>query len=150
MANKPSRDILGIIWKNFCKSLRPRQFRGNYIGEDYFGNKYFEIPANPAIGKRKASRWFEPADKDAFDNELTAEWEAWLRGRRVDPPTREELVKNLQIMDMKKRNAAELDAQYAKGKDDKALPKQVEGESIGTYPKYKEYEIVPGKDPTEK
>lgn len=52
------------------------------MGEDYFGNKYYEIPANPSIGKRKASRWFEPADKEAFDQERTAEWDAWLRGRR--------------------------------------------------------------------
>ncbi|EDW36810.1 GL25860 [Drosophila persimilis] len=150
MAQKPTRDIFGIIFKNFWNSLRPRQFRGNYIGEDYFGNKYFEIPANPAIGKRKSSRWFEPADKDAFDQELTAEWEAWLRGRREEPPTREELVKNLQIMDMKKRNAAELDATYAKAKDEKAMPKQVEGQTIGTFPKYKDYEFIPGRDPPEK
>lgn len=52
------------------------------MGEDYFGNKYYEIPANPSIGKRKPSRWFEPSQKDAFDQERTAEWDAWLRGRR--------------------------------------------------------------------
>lgn len=146
MANKPTRDVLGIIWQNFWRSLRPRQIRGNLIGEDYFGNKYYEIPANPAIGKRKASRWFEPTDKDAFDQELTAEWDSWLRGRRDDPPTREELAKNLQIMDMKKRNAAKLDAFYAKDKDAGAMPKQVEGETIGTYPKYGDYELIPGKN----
>lgn len=56
---------------------------GNLMGEDYFGNKYFEIPANPNIGKRRPERWFEPSgDRDAFDRELTAEWEAWLRHRR--------------------------------------------------------------------
>lgn len=149
MAKPPQRDIIKIIFQNFFKSLRPRQFRGNYIGEDYFGNKYFEIPANPSIGKRKPSRWFEPTNKEAFDQELTAEWEAWLRGRREDPPTKEELVRNLQIMDMKKRNAAELDAKYGK-KDDqgKLIPK--EEETIGTFPKYKEYEIIPSKDPEKK
>lgn len=150
MAKKPTRDLLGIIWQNFWRSLRPRQYRGNLIGEDYFGNKYYEIPPNPSIGKRKASRYFEPADKEAFDQELTAEWEAWLRGRREDPPTREELVKNLQIMDMKKRNAAQLDAHFAKGKDAGALPKQVEGETIGTFPKYKDYDMIPGKHSTKK
>lgn len=63
--------------------MKPRQIRGNLIGEDYFGNKYFEIPADPRIGKRRAERWFEPAgDREEFERELTAEWESWLRGRR--------------------------------------------------------------------
>lgn len=147
MANKkPTRDLIGIIWTNFWRSFLPRKYRGDYKGDDYFGNKYFEIPANPAVGQRK-ERWFEPADKEAFDQELTAEWEAWLRGRREEPPSRDELIKNLQVIEMKKRNAAELDAQYAKDKDAGALPKQVEGETIGTYPKYKDYEINPGKKP---
>lgn len=83
MANKPTRDIFKIIFQNFVNSFKPRQIRGDYIGEDYFGNKYYEIPPNPTIGKSKPSRWFEPPkDKEAFDNELTAEWEAWLRFRR--------------------------------------------------------------------
>lgn len=82
MSKPPTRRIVRIIIENFINSLRPRQFKGNLIGEDYFGNKYYEIPPNPSIGKRKASRWFEPKDKDSFDQEITAEWEAWLRGRR--------------------------------------------------------------------
>lgn len=78
-------NVVGMIWKNFVKSLIPRQRTGNFMGEDYFGNKYFEIPPNPKIGKRKAERWFEPPghNMDAnFDRELTAEWESWLRHRR--------------------------------------------------------------------
>lgn len=55
---------------------------GTYVGEDYFGNKYYEIPPNPSIGKRKASRWFTPVDKEDFEQERTAEWDAWLRFRR--------------------------------------------------------------------
>lgn len=56
------------------------------MGTDYFGNKYFEIPAQPQIGKRRAERWFEPSEKrdENFDRELTAEWESWLRHRRLD------------------------------------------------------------------
>lgn len=76
-------NIFKYVLTHFLNSLRPRQIRGNLMGEDYFGNKYYEIPRNPALGKRKTERWFEPAgDKDAFDRELTAEWESWLRGRR--------------------------------------------------------------------
>lgn len=77
------RSVLRLAWNSFINSIRPRQIRGNFIGEDYFGNKYYEIKANPGIGKRRTERWFEPSgDKEAFDRELTAEWEAWLRGRR--------------------------------------------------------------------
>lgn len=78
-------NVVGMIWKNFVKSLKPRQRTGNLMGEDYFGNKYFEIPAQPQIGKRKPERWYEPPghNMDAnFDRELTAEWESWLRHRR--------------------------------------------------------------------
>lgn len=80
---KPPRSIFKFIVKNFINSITPRQIRGNFVGEDLFGNKYYEIPPNPQIGKRKAERWFEPLDdKDAFDREKSAEWESWLRGRR--------------------------------------------------------------------
>lgn len=77
------RSVFRFIWKNFVNSIRPRQIRGTFVGEDYFGNKYYEIPANPKIGKRRAERWFEPhGDRNAFEREKTAEWESWLRGRR--------------------------------------------------------------------
>lgn len=81
--SKP-RSILAFVWNNFKNSLIPRQRTGNYMGTDYFGNKYFEIPAQPQIGKRRAERWFEPSEKrdENFDRELTAEWESWLRHRR--------------------------------------------------------------------
>lgn len=150
MSNGPKRDLLKIIFTNFINSFRPRQIRGNFMGEDYFGNKYYEIPANPQLGKRKSSRWFEPANKEEFDQELTAEWEAWLRFRRTDPPTREELIQNLQIMEMKKRNAAQLDEKYVKLKDNTMETSAPKEDTIGSYPKYDDYEIIPGKDPSKK
>lgn len=63
---------------------------------------------------------------------------------RDDPPTKEELVKNLSMMDIKKRNAAKLDAEYAKNKDPELLEKEQKG--MGSFPNYKEYEGIPGKD----
>lgn len=76
------RPLIKIIFQNFLKSFRPRQIKGNLIGEDYFGNKFYEIPKSEATGKTKTSRWFEPVEKDNHEQEMTAEWEAWLRGRR--------------------------------------------------------------------
>lgn len=56
--------------------------KGNLKGEDYFGNKYYEIPADPSGGRAKTARWFEPVDKENHEQEMTAEWASWLRGRR--------------------------------------------------------------------
>lgn len=150
MSNGPQRDLLKIIFTNFINSFRPRQIRGNFMGEDYFGNKYYEIPASPQTGKRNPSRWFEPADKEAFDQEITAEWEAWLRYRRTDPPTREELIQNLQIMEAKKLNAAELDKKYAQLQGNTMEISPPDEETIGSFPKYDDYEVVPGKNPIKK
>ncbi|XP_053670620.1 NADH dehydrogenase [ubiquinone] 1 alpha subcomplex assembly factor 2 [Anopheles nili] len=144
----PTRNLLRIVFDNFLKSFRPRQMKGNYVGEDYFGNKYYEIPPDPSVGRRRASRWFEPTEKEAYDQEITAEWEAWLRGRRNNPPTQEELLKNLAIIKMKERNAAELEAKYSKTKDVAALEQQKTG--MGSFPQYEEYEIMPGKGKREK
>lgn len=82
-----SRSVFQFVWTNFINSFRPRQIFGNFVGEDYFGNKYYEIPGNRNAGQRR-QRWFEPPKLrkegyvEVFDNEITAEWEAWLRGRR--------------------------------------------------------------------
>jgi NADH dehydrogenase [ubiquinone] 1 alpha subcomplex assembly factor 2 len=78
------RPVFQLAFKQFLKSFRPRQIKGDLKGEDYFGNKFFEIPADPANGRRKNSRWFEPPEVTDLDHghEITGEWESWLRGRR--------------------------------------------------------------------
>lgn len=52
------------------------------LGKDYIGNQYYEIPADPSVGKRKASRWYDPPKELDFEDQIPAEWEAWLRMRR--------------------------------------------------------------------
>ncbi|XP_053689758.1 NADH dehydrogenase [ubiquinone] 1 alpha subcomplex assembly factor 2 [Sabethes cyaneus] len=148
MSNPPSRGVIKMIFTNFINSLKPRQYKGNFVGEDYFGNKYYEIPANASLGQRRNQRWFEPTTKETYDQEITAEWEAWLRGRRKLPPTPEELAQNLAIMKMKERNAAELDQKYGKPKDVQELEKGRTG--MGSFPEYEEYEVMPGKGKREK
>ncbi|XP_062559994.1 NADH dehydrogenase [ubiquinone] 1 alpha subcomplex assembly factor 2 [Armigeres subalbatus] len=147
MANPPTRSLVKILFNNFINSFKPRQLKGNLVGEDYFGNKYYEIPANSSAGQRR-ERWFEPTEKEAYNQEVTAEWEAWLRGRRKEPPTEQELMRNLAIMKMKEKNAAELEAKYGKPKDVAELPKNPTG--MGSFPQYEEYEIMPGKKKHEK
>lgn len=64
--------------------------------------------------------------------------------RREEAPTREELLQNLAIMDMKKANAEKIDEKFAKPGNEP--DKIVTGMS---FPSYKEYERVPGKKPDE-
>lgn len=71
-----------ILWQNFINSFRIRQVKGDLKGEDYFGNKFYEIPKDLSKGKTKTSRWFEPVEKDNHEQEMSSEWESWLRGRR--------------------------------------------------------------------
>lgn len=84
--SRGGRSILAYIWNNFKSSISnsPLKREGKLMGTDYFGNKYFERPAQPQIGKRRPERWFEHAENpdENFDKELTAEWESWLRHRR--------------------------------------------------------------------
>lgn len=132
-----------MIFRNFIQSLKPRKIQGDLIGTDYFGNKYFEIPANPQIGKRKPSRWFEPKLKDDFDQEIPAEWEAWLRGRRDVPPKEEEVLQNLAIMKQKKENAKQIAIREASANETSILHKEIKG--MESFPKYNDYEVMPGK-----
>ncbi|XP_063909239.1 NADH dehydrogenase [ubiquinone] 1 alpha subcomplex assembly factor 2 [Zophobas morio] len=136
MSQPPARSIWKIVLTNFINSLRPRQIRGNLVGSDYFGNKYYEIPADPSVGKRKASRWFDPPKKDDFMQEMPAEWEAWLRGRRTEPPSEEEVMRNYALMQMKKKNAIAVDA-----KSGQMTPME---KGMETFPKRPEYEMSPG------
>ncbi|XP_044762995.1 NADH dehydrogenase [ubiquinone] 1 alpha subcomplex assembly factor 2 [Coccinella septempunctata] len=137
MAQEPGRRVWMIVLKNFIDSFKPRQLRGTLKGTDYMGNKYFEIPKSS--NKQRNSRWFQPTEKDNFTQEVPAEWEAWLRGRRREPPTEEEVLKNLAVMKLKQKNAVAVEA-----KAGKKTPMQ---KGIETFPSYSEYESVPGRGP---
>lgn len=65
----------------------------------------------------------------------------------AEPPTREELIQNLTIIEMKKSNAAKIDKKFAKVIDASAT-KAPESDKLVTgmaFPSYKDYERVPGK-----
>ncbi|XP_065293440.1 NADH dehydrogenase [ubiquinone] 1 alpha subcomplex assembly factor 2 isoform X2 [Dermacentor albipictus] len=97
------RGIIVRIWNNFLSSITTKQSPHREVGRDHFGNKYFEIAADPSRGKRKPRRWFEPRIKDNFSADMPPEWEAWLRTRRVSPPTEEEIARNEAIKKSKQR-----------------------------------------------
>ncbi|CAH0405216.1 unnamed protein product [Chilo suppressalis] len=136
MANGEYRHVWRIVLRNFFNSLKPRQIKGNNMGKDYIGNIYYEIPADPQRGKRKATRWYDPPKGLDFQEPLPSEWESWLRMRRTEPPTAEEIAKNVAIAEQKKINAAKIEEKrLAEGG---ALPTPVErgAQSFPTYPEY--------------
>lgn len=138
------RDLLKILFTNIINSIKPRQFRGNLKGTDYMGNKYYEIPKTD--NTRRTERWFTPINKDDFEQEVPAEWESWLRFRRSDPPTEEEVLRNYNLMLSKKQKAAELEAQYRVETGQPVLEKPKKGRE--SFPVYEDYEIQPGKKQT--
>lgn len=58
MSQEPTRRVWKIAFDLFIKSFRIRQMKGNFMGEDYFGNKYYEIPK----GKSKAFKGLSICD----------------------------------------------------------------------------------------
>ncbi|XP_015367683.1 PREDICTED: mimitin, mitochondrial [Diuraphis noxia] len=96
------RRLWKIVFENFLKSLQPK-LKEKPIGSDAQGNKYFELEADPRGGRRLPRRWFVPANEES--SVPTPEWSQWLRGRRDEPPTSEEIAHNEAIANMKKINA---------------------------------------------
>lgn len=134
MANDPTPKPSQII---------PPHLPGSLMGTDTFGNKYFEKAADPRVGRRKVSRYFVPLEKNAFDQEIAPEWESWLRGRRDDPPTVEEIQHNTAFKEMKQHKAQVIDAGFKKPEPTLSLEAK---RGVDSFPKYDEYEISPGYD----
>lgn len=136
------RGIFKMIWNNFISSLTPRFARRKLVGEDYYGTKYYEEDIRNSR-RSKAPRYFIPVNKDNFQQELPAEWESWLRYRRRDPPTREEVEANYQLAMTKKENATKLlEENYLKNETSKDLPAQPSASqpsNSGNFPLYEEY-----------
>ncbi|XP_053975698.1 NADH dehydrogenase [ubiquinone] 1 alpha subcomplex assembly factor 2 [Hylaeus volcanicus] len=136
---KRERGVMQLIWKSFVSSLRPAM-RHKLIGEDYCGTKYYEIPV-PTNSTKKVYRYFVPVNKDDFDQELPTEWESWLRYRRRDPPSKEEIETNYEIAMTKKQNALQIKAKYSSSVSETSkleVPKKGQ-QSFPTYEEYKNH-----------
>ena len=92
------------------------------IGTDLQGNKYYEVsPQKYMFGLRsvnKQIRLVEPLGMTttpiAATMKVTPEWEAWLRKKRADPPTIEELQQNLEKYDIMQKKLALKEDQASK------------------------------------
>ncbi|XP_034948077.1 NADH-ubiquinone oxidoreductase assembly factor N7BML [Chelonus insularis] len=130
------RGVIMPVIRNFLNSFMPRKSKVRFVGEDYHGTKYYEDPER----LRNRGRSYEPADPENLHPEIPPEWEAWLRYRRANPPTPEEVMANYELMMTKKKNAAELEIQYnkEKGKTVEAIPSKPQL-NFPTYDEYSNY-----------
>ena len=137
-------------------------------GKDYMGNMYYEAPADPSRGVRAPKRWYWPQHEDDWDRPIPPEWEAWLRYRRPDAPTEEEINRNIAMAQLKRLRAKEaterlsamsreevvstiekekIEANVAK--NPQAPSQSSDHKSIfDRFPKYEDLETNPGEDVT--
>ncbi|XP_023341361.1 NADH dehydrogenase [ubiquinone] 1 alpha subcomplex assembly factor 2 [Eurytemora carolleeae] len=159
-----SRGMFQYVFKHLMDSFKvgKREKVGTIIGRDPYGNIYYELPAQPQLGKRRPTRWYSAAEatNDAknkevwtgFDSDLPSEWESWLRFRRNEAPTEEEVMQSLALAELKKLNAAKLEekrrTEMQAAGIDSGPPKPQDHEKT-PYPKYANYEVMPGESENE-
>ncbi|CAK9794703.1 hypothetical protein ANTPLA_LOCUS81 [Anthophora plagiata] len=113
------RGIFQMIWRDFVASMKLGSAKTKLIGEDYYGTKYYETS-------------------------IRKEWEAWLRYRRKEAPTKEEIERNYQLQLIKKQNAKQLQELYSSSETEvRKSVAQLEPHS--SFPTYEEYKNV-GRD----
>ncbi|KAM9391707.1 NADH dehydrogenase [ubiquinone] 1 alpha subcomplex assembly factor 2 [Pholidichthys leucotaenia] len=99
-----------------------------HVGTDHLGNKYYYIPEQRTWTGRvmRARRTVEaanPAEYEYMEGSIPIEWDAWIRGRRKEPPSMEEVLKNesrreemkLKAMEVEERDLALQAKEYEEG-----------------------------------
>lgn len=86
-----------------------------HVGTDHLGNKYYFIPEQKTWTGRvvRAKRMVEPvnpSESEYVEGNIPMEWDAWIRGRRKEPPSMEELMKNISYREQIILKAQEVDA----------------------------------------
>ncbi|XP_042585520.1 NADH dehydrogenase [ubiquinone] 1 alpha subcomplex assembly factor 2 isoform X1 [Cyprinus carpio] len=74
-----------------------------HVGTDHLGNKYYYIPEQKSWTGRvsRPRRLVEAANPNEFEymeGNIPSEWDAWIRGRRKQPPTIENLIEELSLL----------------------------------------------------
>ncbi|XP_077418432.1 NADH dehydrogenase [ubiquinone] 1 alpha subcomplex assembly factor 2 [Vanacampus margaritifer] len=85
-----------------------------HVGTDHQGNKYYIIPEKKTWTGRlvRAKRMVEapnPTECEYIEGSIPIEWDAWMRGRRKEPPCVEELAKNESYREQIKLKAKEVE-----------------------------------------
>ncbi|XP_072288801.1 NADH dehydrogenase [ubiquinone] 1 alpha subcomplex assembly factor 2 [Eucyclogobius newberryi] len=103
-----------------------------HVGTDHFGNKYYIIPKQKTWTGRlvRAKRLVEaanPSEYEYMEGNIPIEWDAWIRGRRKEPPSAEELMTNLSNREQVKLRAQEVDE-----RDQALLEKEIQEGLVAT------------------
>ncbi|KAM4615907.1 NADH dehydrogenase [ubiquinone] 1 alpha subcomplex assembly factor 2 [Polymixia lowei] len=85
-----------------------------HVGTDHLGNKYYLIPEQKTWTGRmvRAKRMVvaaNPTEYEYMEGSIPSEWDAWIRGRRKQPPSIEELLKNEHYRVQIKQKAREVE-----------------------------------------
>ncbi|XP_030000356.1 NADH dehydrogenase [ubiquinone] 1 alpha subcomplex assembly factor 2 [Sphaeramia orbicularis] len=99
-----------------------------HVGTDHLGNKYYFVPEQKTWTGRlvRAKRMVEaanPAEYEYMEGSIPMEWDAWIRGRRKEPPSIEELERNefyredikLKAKEVEERDLIERTKEYEEG-----------------------------------
>ncbi|XP_076587004.1 NADH dehydrogenase [ubiquinone] 1 alpha subcomplex assembly factor 2 [Chaetodon auriga] len=86
----------------------------NHVGTDHLGNKYYLVPEQKTWTGRlvRAKRMVvaaNPTEYEYVEGSIPMEWDAWIRGKRKEPPTIEELLKNEAYREQIKLKAKEVE-----------------------------------------
>ncbi|NP_001279312.1 NADH dehydrogenase [ubiquinone] 1 alpha subcomplex assembly factor 2 [Callorhinchus milii] len=116
------------------------------VGTDHLGNKYYCIPRQEGWAGQsvREKRMVEPAHSEEVEfgiENIPTEWEAWVRGRRKEPPTMEEILANEEYRRVIKMRAQEVEEKerraqekgYEEGLVAKSVKTQVKGHASATY-----------------
>ncbi|XP_013911068.1 PREDICTED: mimitin, mitochondrial [Thamnophis sirtalis] len=85
-----------------------------FVGIDYFGNKYYRIPphktwAGQNIKERRIVKAVNLEEYQYESGAIPTEWEAWMKKRRNNPPTLEECIQNRNYRKEMKAKVEDLD-----------------------------------------
>ncbi|XP_002733657.1 NADH dehydrogenase [ubiquinone] 1 alpha subcomplex assembly factor 2-like [Saccoglossus kowalevskii] len=127
---------------NFLRSLfgsgRAAKYVKQFVGSDHLGNKYYEIQSRTTAfgGQRKARRLVELSTKfhEYEPDSIPIEWDSWIRRKRDNPPTMEEVFGREKNTEIRKTRAMEVD-QRDKELQQKAREEGLIADSAHTIPK---------------
>ncbi|TGZ58224.1 hypothetical protein CRM22_009713 [Opisthorchis felineus] len=174
--------LRGSILRQIYLTLRSSWFRKRpqLVGTDDYGNRFFEALPNkgsehPIRSKYPQRYVLMPGQKSLDDAWMTlrselptisTEWESWLRHRRADPPTKEEIASNASEAQRRMSQAAKLEVKYQAEREEMIRQGLIHGSSEPaslnrssstqtskrTFPVYPDMEVAPGegKTPTDK
>lgn len=95
--------------------------RRKFMGKDNYGNSYYEevVPGRPrtrrtmtAAGYRGGPTNMSPAGYNS--DKIPVQWRSWLSHTRLEPPTLEEIMADLQRQALVQQRAKQLDEQWRK------------------------------------